>query len=414
MKSITLINQYSGNKGYRAVCYYILRELSKYPGISITLSTIDRNSWKYEKIITENNIKLVPWCWNVENFNPGNRIQWERRRFMQHIIFPYLVQRIFIKKMGLGFSKFFVRKDTAEAIAESDLVISSGGHHLTTRFSPNLVNEIFFDIMAASLLNSQFSLWSQTIGPLSFTKLRNYNALKEILANSIGIFIRDIESKNILKELNIHPEKIHQTFESVIGLNDIIEDYIKPSERKNKVGITIYNAEYRTASDYKEYCSVMASISDWVIDQGYKVKFFPHEIMNSVVNDRKCILDIMDLIKSKEDVSFENNDYPTDIHLKEIANCKVFIGHKTHSIIFALTVGTPLIAISYHQKTIDFLKQYSLSQNIIIDSELTLENFKNKFLTLINDLDSIGLKQFERSREIATILSRDFIRMLEC
>ena len=50
MKTVTIINQYSGNKGDRAVCFYILNELSKYSGLKVYLSTNDRKNWKNERI----------------------------------------------------------------------------------------------------------------------------------------------------------------------------------------------------------------------------------------------------------------------------------------------------------------------------------------------------------------------------
>jgi polysaccharide pyruvyl transferase WcaK-like protein len=116
----------------------------------------------------------------------------------------------------------------------------------------------------------------------------------------------------------------------------------------------------------------------------------------------------------EKNIILVENDFTTEQHLQEIAKCKVFLGHKTHSIVFALTVGTPLIAISYHQKTIDFLKQYNLENNIIEDHKLTLENFRLKFEDLIDSLDDIGNIQYKRSKEIAKVLDEDFKKMLLC
>jgi polysaccharide pyruvyl transferase WcaK-like protein len=414
MRIITIINQYSGNKGDRAVCFYILKELTKYPDFKIYLSTNDRNNWKNEKIIIENGINLIRWGWDIEGFNPQNRLHWERRRFFRKILFPFLSRRIIKGKKGLGVASLFIDKEFLKAVTNSDIIISTGGHHLTTRFSFDLIGEIFFDIMCVTLLNPKMYFWSQTIGPLYFTKSNIKLSLIKVLEKSKGIFVRDIESKHILKSLGVSSSIIHETFESVIGLNDLINVYKNASLRENIVGITIYNAEKRTDREYKEYCSTIASISDWLIEKGYIIKFFPHEIQNSVINDRKCILDIMELIEEKNQIIFDDNDFSTEKHLYEIAQCKVFLGHKTHSIIFALTVGTPLNAISYHQKTIDFLKQYSLEKNVIEDFNLTLDNFKCKFEFLNTSLDDIGNTQFIKSREIAGILAKDFKNILEC
>ena len=413
MKVITIINQYSGNKGDRAVCYYVLRELLKYPGIVIYLSTNDRNNWKNERIVVENNIHLIPWGWNVEGFDPQNRIHWEKRRFLRIFGFPFLINRILKGKKDLSLGKFFVNREFYQAVKLSNAVISTGGHHLTTRFAPNLTNELFFDICVSLLLNSNVYLWSQTFGPFIFTDKKRQKALQSVLNSCRKIYIRDIESFNVLKTLHINSLKLYKTYESVIGLNYLIENFILPSKRDNIIGITIYNAEHRSNQDYKKYCESIALISGWLIEQKFIVKFFPHEIIGATINDRGCINDIVGMIERKDDIFVEDQDYPIEYHLKEIAKCKIFVGHKTHSVIFALTVGTPLIAISYHPKTIDFLRQYSLEKNVINDANLNLEHFKEKFNGLLPYLDDIGIHQFEESRKLSRVISNDFKQIIE-
>jgi len=412
MKTITIINQYSGNKGDRAVCFYLLSELIKYPDLKIFLSTNNRNNWKNESIIIDNDINLVPWAWNVEGFNPKNRLHWEKRRFFRKILFPYLINRLIKDKKGLGFGSLFVNNEFINTINSSDIVISTGGHHLTTRFAPNLVSELFFDICTTVLLSKKIYFWSQTFGPFDFTNKNNENALIQILKSSLKIFVRDIESVNVLKNLSIDID-FYKTYETVIGLNYLISSYILPSIRKNIVGITIYNAESRSIEDYNKYCQTIAQISDWLIENSFVVKFFPHEIIDAVVDDRNCIKDIVRIINHKDQILIENRDLSTIEHLEEISKCKVFIGHKTHSIIFALTVGTPLIAISYHPKTNDFLKQYSLEMNLINESDLSLKEFKRVFDNLLSNLDFVGNKQFNDSKIIAKIISEDFKKIIE-
>jgi len=413
MKTVTIINQYSGNKGDRAVCFYILNELSKYSGLKVYLSTNDRKNWKNERIIIKNRICLVPWGWNVEGFNPKKRLDWEKRRILRIVGFPFFINRILKMKKGLGIGRFFVNKEFYQAIKTSDFVISTGGHHLTTRFAPDLVGEIFFDICVAWLLNPRIYFWSQTFGPFNFVNRKNKNALQIILNNSAGIFVRDLNSIEEFKNLMIDSIKLSRTFESVIGLNSLINNFIPPSKRDNIIGITIYNAEYRPSKEYTAYIETMAEITDWLIEEKFTVKFFPHEIIGSVINDRDCINDIIALVKNRKLVLLENKDLSTIEHLSDIGHCRMFIGHKTHSVIFALTVGTPIIAISYHPTTRDFLKQYSLEGNAIPENELSLRTFKMVFNKMNSIIDDIGIIQFERSREIARIISDDFNKILK-
>jgi len=406
MKTITIINQYSGNKGDRAVCYFLLTELCRY-GYEIILSTNNKKNWENEPIIKENNIKLVTWGWNVDNFNPKNRLHWEKRRFFRIVGLPYLLNRINRNKKGLGLSRLFINSDFYKALLNSDLIISTGGHHLTTRFTPELHNELLFDLASTTLSGKKYILWSQTFGPFEFNVERNKKAVINILNSAEKIYYRDIYSLHELKQLQISNEKLIKTYETVIGLNSHIKEYTLPQERENVVGITIYNAEKRTAEEYLQYCKTMAEISDWLISNGFKIKFFPHEIKGAVIDDRKCINDVVLHIDRKSEVLIENNDLTTLEHLSDIMKCKVFIGHKTHSVIFALTVGTPLIAISYHFKTKDFLKEYGLDQNVIDEEKLSLENFIPVFESLLKNADLIGKKQLSKSEEFSKIICKD-------
>ena len=67
-----------------------------------------------------------------------------------------------------------------------------------------------------------------------------------------------------------------------------------------------------------------------------------------------------------EDVRFPqrctvlDSDLDLAEHFAEVARCRAFVGHKTHSVLIALTVGTPVLALAYHPKTADFMKQYDL------------------------------------------------------
>lgn len=413
MRKITIINQYSGNKGDRAVCYFLISEIAKHKEFDITLSSSDTISWKDEKIITDNNVKLVPWGWNVEGFNPKNRFHWEKRRFMRLFGLPYLINRLNKKKNGLCLGNLWINKEFKNAIETSDFVVSTGGHHLTTKFTPDCHNELLFDLVATTLINPKLIFWSQTYGPFDFNSLDNKNATLEVLNRSNEVFVRDINSNEALSKLGFDISKSKKTYETVIGLNSLVQNYILPSKRKNKIGITIYNAEARTDKEYKEYCSTMADIYDWLIENNFIVRFFPHEKKGAVINDRICIYDIKNVCKHKDKFEVEERDLSTEEHLKELGECMYFIGHKTHSIIFALTVGTPLIPISYHFKTNNFLKEYDLEQNVINDHELCLESFKKVFNSISKILDETGEKQFNTSQRFSEVIKNDLNSILE-
>ena len=64
---ILLINQYSGNKGDRAVLYAMCRILkSIYRDVEITVSTSDPELWNGYKYYSSEGIRFVPWGWDYD------------------------------------------------------------------------------------------------------------------------------------------------------------------------------------------------------------------------------------------------------------------------------------------------------------------------------------------------------------
>ena len=129
------------------------------------------------------------------------------------------------------------------------------------------------------------------------------------------------------------------------------------------------------------------------------------EIKGSGPDDRYMINDILKKIDKKDFCSILDRDLETFEHIKEVSKCKFFIGHKTHSIIFALTTGTPLIALAYHPKSRDFMKQFDLEKFAIDDDDLTSKIMIDKFDELYRDIDNIGSKCFKISQEKANLIT---------
>lgn len=408
---VLIINQYAGNKGDRAVAYLEIRELLKNNNIEkIYLSSNNPDWWSSDDFMKNLRLEIIPWGWNVQGFNPRNRIDWEKRRIRRVFVLPFLAW-CYNKNIKLPYclSKIFVNNKYLKAVESSDVIISTGGHHLTTRFSENLRGELMFDMIVASMYK-KLILWSQTYGPFNFTNSNLKNACIKLLKTS-EVYVRDIESTEELRKLGIN--NFSRTFETVIGLEDVIKDYILPSKREKTVGITIYNAESRTKQVYDNYVNIIAQSADYLTERGYKVLFFPHEIKTSVVNDRICIKDIMVKCVHKDNIDYLKDDIGTKEHLEEISKLSMFIGHKTHSIVFALTVGTPLLPIAYHPKTVDFLKQYDLSDNIVNENELSFSLMKKKIDYILNNLDKIGLQEKEKSSEFGKYVRGDFAKLLK-
>ena len=100
----------------------------------------------------------------------------------------------------------------------------------------------------------------------------------------------------------------------------------------------------------------------------------------------------------------------TEQHIKAVAKCRFFVGHKTHSVVFALTSGTPLIAIEYHPKTRNFMDQFDIERYSINDEILTFDLLKDKFTKLSVEVDQVGkhcfVKALKFSKELETQVNK--------
>jgi polysaccharide pyruvyl transferase WcaK-like protein len=100
-------------------------------------------------------------------------------------------------------------------------------------------------------------------------------------------------------------------------------------------------------------------------------------------------------------------------HINAVSQCKMFVGHKTHSQIFSLLAATPLLAIAYHKKTEDFMAQFNLEKYCITDEQISTEKLIELFDKINNNLDSISQKEEEAGSQMCKQVREDFARMIE-
>ena len=408
-KKVLIINQFSANKGDRAVLYALISEVLKHTD-NITVSTSQPELWIDYKFYDENNIKFVPWGWDY--INTDNRF----KRFLVNKLkkISYILNReIFLSesKMFNWLSSLLTNSKYDKALKESDLVISTGGHHITTILVKDAITGQIFDLSRAISENKPVILWSQTIGPLDFHNKQNEKFVNKIIKSINQIYIRDIKTIELIDNL-VDNKNYSQTFESVFTLNHKF-DFILPSQREKKVGISIYSTKIRKEKEAQQYINSLASLAKFAIKQGYKIEFFPMEMNGNPADDRKMIQRIVKIIDDSKKCIVHNDDLDTLTHMKKVSECQIFVGHKTHSIIFSLTVGTPLLAIAYHVKTNDFMDQFDLAENCISDEQINNESLINLFNSISKNIDVIGNKQYSTSKKFANQISYDLASIFE-
>ena len=414
MKAL-VINQCSTNKGDRAVLFFVLRELARNGIDHITVSASNPEYWQEKPDFPETAVQIIPWGWDNSRKKDVGFCGKVIHRILKVILkrrinFP-LVRNALIADKRPWYLRFLVNRQFVQALREADIVISTGGHHITTMFVPDAVTPQIFDMAATLLYEKPLLLWSQSIGSFKFKSPKSKLMVQKILSGAGQIFIRDEDSTEQIKEMQVPLEHVSKTCESVFGLCDIVKSRTKPSTRPPVMGISVYvHTRANRLKEHENNPRYFASLVDHAIETGYKVRFFPMELQGT---DRHFIETVINNVNKKENCEIVEGFPGTSDHINAVSQCKMFVGHKTHSQIFCLLAATPLLAIAYHKKTEDFMAQYGLEKYCITDEKISAEKLIELFDEINNNLDFINQKQEMTGSEMCKQVKEDFAKMIE-
>ncbi|MFZ2146909.1 MAG: polysaccharide pyruvyl transferase family protein [Sedimentisphaerales bacterium] len=412
---VLVINQCSTNKGDRAVLFFVLRELARNGIDQVTVSASNPEYWKDKPDFPDVAVRVIPWGWDTSRKKDvgfwGKVIHRVQKVILKRRIHFPLVRNALIAGKRPWYLRFLVNKQFAEAVKDADMVLSTGGHHVTTMFVPDAVTPQIFDMVVALLYDKPLVLWSQSIGPFIFKSPKSRLMTQKILSGAGQIYIRDEASAEQIRKMEVSLKHVSKTCESVFGLCDIVKSRIRPSERPPVMGVAVYvHTRASQLEEHKNHPRYFASLIDHAIETGYKVRFFPMELQGT---DRACIKTVINNVNKKEDCEIIEGFPGTSNHINAVAQCKIFVGHKTHSQIFSLVAATPLLAIAYHKKTEDFMAQFGLENYCITDEQISTEKLIELFDKINNNLDSINRKEQEVGFQMRIQVKEDFRRMIE-
>ena len=401
MRKILIACQCASNKGDRAIAEYLIAQLKKESDIEITLSTTDPTLWCS---LSEQGVKVIGTGYRTFSQKTKNSFLIRVLRNIDKILYDVFIFPNLIKKDGKHKFCNRISKKFIEEVKSSDVVIVTGGHHITSIRNKNALFSITYDIGLISLYAKKYILWSQTIGPLDFSDERAKIFIGNIIKNAEKVYIRDENSLKCIEDIYGNSDNLVKSYDSVFGFGN--KSFPQYADRKQKVGVAIFNGLKKAFDTY----DVLAQMLDRYASLGYDIEFFRMEYDHKEESDIRSVISKM---KVKGNVSVFAFTSSTIDHLNEVASCKLFVGYKTHSIIMALTTGTPLIAIAYHQKSIDFMKSYGLDDYAILDEELTIEKVLALMDKLSENAESIHLLQKESSYALAEQIQNDFMREMD-
>lgn len=284
MKKYLIVCQCATNKGDRAIAEYIISQLSSNSDIEITLSTTNPKLWNN---LLDKKIRVIGTGYKSLTVGKKNRFLIKVLRSIdkllyERVIFPSLLNRKSHHFMCKKISKSFIT-----VIKQSDVVIITGGHHITSLRNRNALFSITYDIGLVSLYAKKYFLWSQTIGPLCFSDQAAQKFFSNILKQAERVYIRDNNSKNCIQEHFGELNNIVKSYDSVFGFGN--HSFCEYDQRMNKVGISIFNGLKKAVKTY----DYIAYILDWYAYRGYEIEFFRMEWDDKEEEDIKKVISKM-------------------------------------------------------------------------------------------------------------------------
>ena len=290
------------------------------------------------------------------------------------------------------------KRKTINIYLAGDVFVLPGGHSFTSlnSFSQNLSHclGLFFAIA----LNKKSMVYAQTIGPFfgRFAWIVRFMSLF-VLKRVDVISVREKDSLRWRKEL----PGIELTAETVFMLDRYVSDERLPGEflqlrQQNRclIGLTIHHLYFRRYFSKREYVKLMANIIDRILEKiEGKLVIIPMENAYSHGGDRPIAHEIIALLKHHNRTVILEGDHDPIITSSIIRKLDLFIGTKTHSIVYGLKACVPTLAIAYQQKSNEFMEMFRVSENAINLKDLAGDRFMKIFNSMINNLDAIRLHE---------------------
>ena len=414
---VLVLNHYSRNKGDQAILSFILRELRAFGVDEVAVSASEPQIWRDTPGTASAAVRVVPWGGGRPPTSPClRRIDHHFRLWMLRCALFPLARLMVEGRLPCSWWRHIPSKELARAIAWADLVISTGGHHVTTWLAKDAVCWQTLDVGCSLLAGKQTVLWAQSFGPLAFADPRNERYIGGLLRRTWRVYARDEQSAHELVPFGLQSAQVHLTRDSVMGLCDAVASR-PPNEREPLAGIAVYASRRRRAPEQAHYVRTMAALVDWLVARAYTPVFFPMEVAADVDtqggDDRALIQEIIRHARSGTSCRVQQLDHGTLGHLEEVSKCRLFVGHKTHSVVFALITGTPVVAISYHSKTTEFMASCGLAEYVVDDRELSSGALLDRLSCLEANASDVHTRALAATRRMGQAVRSDFRQMLE-
>lgn len=168
-------------------------------------------------------------------------------------------------------------------------------------------------------------------------------------------------------------------------------DILQLRNIKPVVGISLSYMAQRHASVGQEYIQIMADFSDWLVKKyDAKVLLIPNQVSsNRKADDRIVVREVYYRVHNHEEIFMVMENYTASELKGVLASCDVIVSARYHSIVAALSLGIPVIAIGWHHKYESVMGLFAQEKYVFSVNDLRLEELMISFDELWENREKI-------------------------
>ncbi|MHA1665190.1 MAG: polysaccharide pyruvyl transferase family protein [Candidatus Njordarchaeales archaeon] len=298
----------------------------------------------------------------------------------------------------IDIDSFFSEKNRriTEAFKKATAIFIRGGDTLSDFYGLKSLLLQIYNIALAEILEKKTILFGHTIGP--FRRRITMKIVLLFIKKVSYILVRDVSSYRMLVSNSVDIHKIKFLPDVAFTLSPSATSL--PRNIVNHQGLIVglvpsalvYRYGFEDLKDcakYKKYTSLLAQITDYIIETyNAKVLLIPH-VMYPGNDDRIVAKDVYRKIKNKDDVAIVV-EYDPHIVKGIISKLDLLISPRMHPIIHALSSRVPVIGIDYNNKIYDMMAFLGLEHFIIRIADISIQSLKEKIDEAVSNLGKIS------------------------
>jgi len=259
--------------------------------------------------------------------------------------------------------------------------------------------------LLANLFKKPFMIYSVGVGPLITEEGKRWTRLTFELADAATV--RDPESRALLtslgvpaKQVQIKPDPGLSLVPKAKAAAEIFEAAGVSLRERPILGVCLRNwTEGEKSTAWKQ--ELASALDRFLEKHNAQVVFIPFQVVeHELENDHAVALELIDMMNFKDRVHTISGTYSPEVTAGLISRCRMLVGMRLHSLIFAASAGVPAMALAYDPKVYNFMKSLGLSEYTLDLQTMDMEALASMLNTVWKQRTRIRVLLTERGGEI--------------